>query len=234
MGSGGALGVAGTGTSGAGLARFGAPMGCWWWSQSGLTVACGGGRPSRIRSTPGRCPGGPGRGGGQRAQDRCGAAGEDPGAGGGRRGAMKARVGAAEQRCGLRCSAPKSGGLRCWAHDQDLVGTCAAMGPRTADHSDGGHQGQPTELGPPLAAAPGLVSAAAPTLVALPGVGVDTAGQLLVTAGDNPNGCAGGPPWRTGAAALRSRRPRAGPAATGVDFHHEKPRRPTRRGACCS
>jgi transposase len=31
-----------------------------------------------------------------------------------------------------------------------------------------------------------LVSAAAPTLVALPGVGVDTAGQLLVSAGDNP------------------------------------------------
>ena len=31
-----------------------------------------------------------------------------------------------------------------------------------------------------------LVSAAAPTLLALPGVVVDTAGQLLVTAGDNP------------------------------------------------
>jgi Transposase IS116/IS110/IS902 family len=31
-----------------------------------------------------------------------------------------------------------------------------------------------------------LVTAAAPTLLALPGVGVDTAGQLLVTAGDNP------------------------------------------------
>ena len=31
-----------------------------------------------------------------------------------------------------------------------------------------------------------LVTAAAPQLVALPGVGVDTAGQLLVTAGDNP------------------------------------------------
>jgi transposase len=31
-----------------------------------------------------------------------------------------------------------------------------------------------------------LVAAAAPTLLALPGVGVDTAGQLLVTAGDNP------------------------------------------------
>jgi len=31
-----------------------------------------------------------------------------------------------------------------------------------------------------------LVSAVAPALVALPGIGVDTAGQLLVTAGDNP------------------------------------------------
>jgi transposase len=31
-----------------------------------------------------------------------------------------------------------------------------------------------------------LVTAVAPDLVALPGVGVDTAGQLLVTAGDNP------------------------------------------------
>jgi len=31
-----------------------------------------------------------------------------------------------------------------------------------------------------------LVSAVAPTLVALPGVGIDTAGQLLVPAGDNP------------------------------------------------
>jgi transposase len=31
-----------------------------------------------------------------------------------------------------------------------------------------------------------LVTSAAPSLVALPGVGVETAGQLLVTAGDNP------------------------------------------------
>jgi transposase len=31
------------------------------------------------------------------------------------------------------------------------------------------------------------VSAVAPHLIALPGVGVDTAGQLLVTAGDNPD-----------------------------------------------
>ena len=32
-----------------------------------------------------------------------------------------------------------------------------------------------------------LVTAAAPELVTLPGIGVDTAGQLLVTAGDNPD-----------------------------------------------
>jgi transposase len=31
-----------------------------------------------------------------------------------------------------------------------------------------------------------MVAAAAPTLLALPGIGADTAGQLLVTAGDNP------------------------------------------------
>src|SRR5215469_10703036 len=31
-----------------------------------------------------------------------------------------------------------------------------------------------------------LVTAVAPQLIALPGAGVDTAGQLLVTAGDNP------------------------------------------------
>jgi transposase len=31
-----------------------------------------------------------------------------------------------------------------------------------------------------------LVTSAAPTLLALPGVGIDTAGQLLVTTGDNP------------------------------------------------
>jgi transposase len=31
-----------------------------------------------------------------------------------------------------------------------------------------------------------LVTSVAPTLLALPGIGVDTAGQLLVTAGDNP------------------------------------------------
>ena len=60
-----------------------------------------------------------------------------------------------------------------------------------------------------------LVSAVAPTLVALPGVRIDTAGQLLVTAGDNPQTAAlGRPPSPTCAAPLRSRRPRAAPTAT--------------------
>jgi transposase len=60
-----------------------------------------------------------------------------------------------------------------------------------------------------------LVSAVAPTLVALPGVGIDTAGQLLVTAGDNPQTAAlGRPPSPTCAAYPRSRRPRAAPTAT--------------------
>jgi transposase len=44
-----------------------------------------------------------------------------------------------------------------------------------------------------------LVAAATPTLLTLPGVGIDTAGQLLVTAGDNPAAALGGrlrPPLR--------------------------------------
>ena len=59
------------------------------------------------------------------------------------------------------------------------------------------HQGCAAIPGPPLAGAAGrdrrprrpahpLVTAAVPQLVALPGIGIDTAGQLLVPAGDNP------------------------------------------------
>jgi len=115
-----------------------------------------------------------------------------------RRGALKARVAAAEQLHGVLYSAPEELrqpllGLKTRA----LVGICAGMrpGPLTnptaatkttlrtlarrwqqlqaeLDHLDGQLQT--------------LVAAVAPTLLALPGVGVDTAGQLLVTAGDNP------------------------------------------------
>jgi transposase len=78
-----------------------------------------------------------------------------------------------------------------------LVATCAAMRPgpltsptaatkaslRTLARRWQQLQAELTQLDRQLQA---LVAAVAPALVALPGVGVDTAGQLLVTAGDTP------------------------------------------------
>jgi transposase len=60
-----------------------------------------------------------------------------------------------------------------------------------------------------------LVTSAAPTLVALPGVGVETAGQLLVTAATTPSGWAPKPPSRIYAAPLPSQPPRVAPTSTG-------------------
>jgi hypothetical protein len=60
-----------------------------------------------------------------------------------------------------------------------------------------------------------LVSAAAPTLVALPGIGIDTAGQLLVTAGDNPQRLRSEASFAHLCGVAPSRRPRAAPTATG-------------------
>jgi transposase len=115
-----------------------------------------------------------------------------------RRGAMKARVAAAEQLYGVLYSAPDELrqpllGLKTKA----LVGVCAAMRPgpltsptaatkaslRTLARRWQQLQSELTQLDTQLQT---LVTSVAPTLVALPGVGVDTAGQLLVTAGDNP------------------------------------------------
>jgi transposase len=115
-----------------------------------------------------------------------------------RRGALKARVAAAEQLHGVLYSAPEELrqpllGLKTKA----LVGSCAAMRPgpltstsaatkaslRTLARRWQQLQAELDQLDRHLGA---LVAAAAPTLVALPGIGVDTAGQLLVTAGDNP------------------------------------------------
>ena len=115
-----------------------------------------------------------------------------------RRGAMKARVAAAEQLYGVLYSAPDELrqpllGLKTKA----LVATCAAMRPgpltsataatkaslRTLARRWQQLQAELTQLDSQLQE---LVAAVAPALVALPGVGVDTAGQLLVTAGDNP------------------------------------------------
>jgi transposase len=115
-----------------------------------------------------------------------------------RRGALKARVAAAEQLYGVLYSAPEE--LRApllGLKTKALVRACAAMrpGPLTTPTAATKAalrilarrwqqlQAELTQLDRQLQ---DLVAAAAPTLVALPGVGVDTAGQLLVTAGDNP------------------------------------------------
>jgi transposase len=115
-----------------------------------------------------------------------------------RRGAMKARVAAAEQLYGVLYSAPEE--LRApllGLKTKTLVRACAAMrpGPLTSTIAATKTtlrvlarrwqqlQAELTQLDRQLQE---LVSAVAPTLVALPGVGIDTAGQLLVTAGDNP------------------------------------------------
>jgi transposase len=115
-----------------------------------------------------------------------------------RRGAMKARVAAAEQLYGVLYSAPEE--LRApllGLKTKALVGACAAMRPGPLTSTTAATkaalrvlarrwqqlQAELTQLDAQLQE---LVAAVAPTLVALPGVGVDTAGQLLVTAGDNP------------------------------------------------
>jgi transposase len=115
-----------------------------------------------------------------------------------RRGAMKARVAAAEQLYGVLYSAPEE--LRApllGLKTKALVGVCAAMRPGSLTSPTAATkaalrilarrwqqlQAELTQLDAQLQE---LVSAVAPTLVTLPGVGVDTAGQLLVTAGDNP------------------------------------------------
>jgi transposase len=117
-----------------------------------------------------------------------------------RRGAMKARVAAAEQLYGVLYSAPEELrqpllGLKTKA----LVGVCAAMRPgpltspmaatktslRTLARRWQQLQAELDRLDVQLRL---LVTSIAPALVALPGVGVDTAGQLLVTAGERLRG----------------------------------------------
>ena len=115
-----------------------------------------------------------------------------------RRGALKARVAAAEQLYGVLYSSPEELrqpllGLKTKA----LVGVCAALrpGPLTSPMAATKTslrtlarrwQQLQAELDRIDLQLQPLVSSAAPTLLALPGVGIDTAGQLLVTAGDNP------------------------------------------------
>jgi transposase len=115
-----------------------------------------------------------------------------------RRGALKARVAAAGQLHGVLYSAPEE--LRApllGLKTKALVRVCAAMRPGPLTSTDAATkatlrtlarrwQHLQAELDRLDAQLQVLVASVAPTLVALPGVGVDTAGQLLVTAGDNP------------------------------------------------
>jgi transposase len=115
-----------------------------------------------------------------------------------RRGALKARVAAAEQLHGVLYSAPEE--LRqplLGLKTKTLVGACAAMRPGPLTNTNAATkaslrslarrwqqlQAELDHLDTQLQA---LVASVAPSLIALPGVGVDTAGQLLVTAADNP------------------------------------------------
>jgi transposase len=115
-----------------------------------------------------------------------------------RRGALKARVAAAEQLHGVLYSAPQEPRQPLLnLKTKTLVTLCAAMRPgpltsptaatktslRTLARRWQQLQAELDQLDRHLGA---LVATAAPTLLALPGIGVDTAGQLLVTAGDNP------------------------------------------------
>jgi transposase len=114
-----------------------------------------------------------------------------------RRGAMKARIQAGAQMDAIIVSAPEQvrAPLRKLTSRQ-RVRACAAFRPGSLTDPAAATKAALRSLGRrwqtlqaeiddlDLQLIP-LVTAAAPHLVALPGVGVDTAGQLLVTAGDN-------------------------------------------------
>ncbi|MFG3559018.1 IS110 family transposase [Micromonospora sp. NPDC047557] len=116
-----------------------------------------------------------------------------------RRGAMKARIQAGGQLEGLIVTAPEPvrqlvRGLA----GKTRIRVCATLRPGTMSDPTTATkvalrrlarrwltlQAKIDDLDSHLAA---LVTSATPELIALPGVGVDTAGQLLVTAGDNPH-----------------------------------------------
>ena len=115
-----------------------------------------------------------------------------------RRGAMKARIQAGAQLDAVILTAPEQvrAPLRKLTSKQ-RIRACAALRPgpvtgpaaaaKTALRALARRwqvlQAEIDDLDAHLAP---LITAAAPSLVALPGVGADTAGQLLVTAGDNP------------------------------------------------
>jgi transposase len=116
-----------------------------------------------------------------------------------RRGAMKARIQAGAQLDAVILTAPEPvrAPLRMLTSRQ-RIRACAALRPGSiADPATATKtalralarrwQALQAEIDDLDAQLTPLVTAAAPQLVTLPGVGVDIAGQLLVTAGDNPH-----------------------------------------------
>jgi transposase len=112
---------------------------------------------------------------------------------------MKARIQAGAQLDAVITSAPESvrGPLRKLTPRQ-RIRACAAFHPGALDDPAAATkaalrclarrwQALQAEIDDLDAQLTPLVTVAAPRLIALPGVGVDTAGQLLVTAGDNPS-----------------------------------------------
>ena len=77
-----------------------------------------------------------------------------------------------------------------------------------------------------------LVAQAAPDLLTLSGVGTDTAGALLVAAGDNPSACAASGPSLTSAACHRSTRRQASSVTGSTAEGTAKPTLPC--GESCS
>jgi transposase len=144
-----------------------------------------------------------------------------------RRGAMKARVAAAEQLYGVVCSAPEELrqpllGLKTKA----LVSACAALRPgpltsttaatkttlRTLARRWQQLQAELDQLDLQLQE---LVTTAAPALMALPGVGSRPPASCWSPPATTPSGCARRPPSPICAAPPPSPRPRAAPTATG-------------------
>ena len=144
-----------------------------------------------------------------------------------RRGAMKARVQAGAQLDSIVVSAPEAvrSPLRRLTTKQ-RVRVCAGFRPGLLDDPTAAiklalralarrWQALQAEIDDLDAQLAPLISAVAPQLIALPGVGVDTAGQLLVTAGHNPDRLTLRPSSRGSAAPHRFRSPRAAPTGTG-------------------
>jgi transposase len=123
-----------------------------------------------------------------------------------RSGAVKARTQTINALRGLLVTAPAGlrEQLRGHASAAALVGACARLRPPTGPIAQAGdpalaavktalrtlarrYQQLSEQIGELDAAIGPLVRATAPALLALPGVGAEVAGQLLVTAGDNPD-----------------------------------------------